>query len=231
MTCTYASGKEAFLPACGQSPAPAHPRPAHAIQSQAPKSQHSACARACTTASTGMYIHTTQCQLPTRSNTCESSKESGINHRMSRRFRNVWRHIFMMRGYGKALLYGRERCAIWGTAWSGACRPPRVLPPRQPHRGKIVAMHKPPAARLYGAGVGYSWAWTSILPRSVRAISHSSVLHADAQSDEVSLHWSGSFDGKLKMLMMEATALGRELCENPTPDRQAVIGLVCSQPR
>jgi len=144
--------------------------------------------------------------------------------------RYIWRHISMMRGYGQALLYGRELCAIWGTGRSGACRPPRVIPPRQPNRGKTLAMHKPPAARLYGAGVGYSWTWTSILPRSVRAISHSSVLHADAQSEEVSLHWSGSFDGKLKMLMMEATALGRELCENPTPDRQAVIGLVCSRP-
>ena len=208
----------------------------HTIQSQAPKSPHSACVRACTTASMRMYIHTTQCHYPHAANTCESSKERVLfNHEtlcssITKCSRYIWRHISMMRGYGQALLYGRELCAIWGTGRSGACRPPRVIPPRQPNRGKTLAMHKPPAARLYGAGVGYSWTWTSILPRSVRAISHSSVLHADAQSEEVSLHWSGSFDGKLKMLMMEATALGRELCENPTPDRQAVIGLVCSRP-
>jgi len=68
------------------------------------------------------------------------------------------------------------------------------------------------------------WQWKSVLARGQRGISGTTMRQAEAESEDVAIEWSGSFDSKLKMLMMEAAALERELCENPTPQRQAVIG-------
>ena len=65
--------------------------------------------------------------------------------------------------------------------------------------------------------------FSSPSPRAPQ-ISSSALLRADGDSEDMALQWSVSFDNKLKMLMMEAGALERELCENPPPERQAVIG-------
>jgi hypothetical protein len=64
-----------------------------------------------------------------------------------------------------------------------------------------------------------------VFPGEGRGISASVPLRTGVEGEEIAIQWSGSFDGKLKMIMMESAALERELCENPTPDRQAAIGV------
>jgi hypothetical protein len=124
--------------------------------------------------------------------------------------------------HGKAAAFLRG-CATRRTAFLGghcsvlsAVRPDRLLCALKAHSsqryrcGDASSRCVSLAAQRSGAG------W--------RGIGCTPPIRAETDNEEQALQWSGSFDGKLKMLMMEAAALERELCENPAPDRQAVIG-------
>ena len=84
----------------------------------------------------------------------------------------------------------------------------------------------PPARSATREASQWRWRRGQEIPNAgtARGITASAPFRADAEVDEMAIQWSGTFDGKLKMLMMEAEMLERELCENPSPERQAVIG-------
>jgi len=111
--------------------------------------------------------------------------------------------------------------AVVATSASHASRPPRLLVSlcaRHP------CMHRQIARHAIASVPPRSWTWERVFPGEGRGISGSVPLRTGVEGEDTAIQWSGSFDGKLKMIMMESAALERELCENPTPDRQAVIG-------
>ena len=124
---------------------------------------------------------------------------------------------------GAARAWVRGAGAGGRAAGASASRPPRLRPasPATLH----FAPARPAAAALGGRRApAEPWAWTRVPPRHARGIAASALLRAEEGDQDAALQWSGSFDGRLKMIMMEAAALDRELCENPVPERQATIG-------
>ena len=114
--------------------------------------------------------------------------------------------------------------ASQASAGASASRPPRLRHSRARLAVAFAVAPRPPAAVSARSHSAADWAWTRVPPRHARGIGASAPMRAEAEGDDEALQWSGAFDGRLKMIMMEAAALDRELCENPAPDRQAVIG-------
>lgn len=124
----------------------------------------------------------------------------------------------MCNGGGSVLLKGRSAGAMAARIWWGARQKPLQAPCTTAF---MTRMHRRPPC---------PFSRVLCLPRHAALstgrlhVSSSALLRADAGNEDMALQWSDSFDNKLKMLVMEAKALERELCENPAPDRQAVIG-------
>lgn len=131
-------------------------------------------------------------------------------------------HVRQVVQHGTVAAYLRGCGAASVTAVLGAhavvlsaVRPPCLLPPLRPHGPVHRKAGGDAASRVVNSVAQRGAAWRGIACTPIRA---------EADNEEQAINWSGSFDGKLKMLMMEAAALERELCENPAPDRQAAIG-------